>query len=163
MQWPEHPTCHVVSPVFKIGHTVAWETRSDEHFRRCSYCGSMHPEDLIEALKQGGKLGGSDWKYGWPHKFYIEVPNPAPERQVVWSASSYVDEATRERIETVQYGDQGPRIHAKWYNDHLRDEGYDGEAFDALVAALAAHAGITFRIDDLGNLVYAAPYRGYQA
>lgn len=47
----------------------------DEHrpFRYCSYCGSMHPLDLKRLLEDGKiKLSGSDWKYGWPHKFYID-------------------------------------------------------------------------------------------
>lgn len=162
MKWPEQPTCHAGKP-YSTMRPVVWETREDEHFRRCNYCGSMHPEDLIAALQQGAKLGGSDWKYGWPHKFYVEVPNPTPERQVYRGGSSYIDETTGQRVTTEEYGDQGPCIHAKWYNDHLRDDGYDDDAWGALVAALAAHAGITFRIDDLGNLMYTAPYHGYQA
>lgn len=40
-------------------------------YRTCSYCGCIHPEDLIAYVKGGGTLGGSDWKYGWPHKFYL--------------------------------------------------------------------------------------------
>lgn len=43
-------------------------------WRHCSHCGSIHPEDLMLVLKSGAKLRGSDWKYGWPHKFYIETP-----------------------------------------------------------------------------------------
>lgn len=41
-------------------------------FRTCSYCGSMHPEDLLEALKAGAELHMADMKYGWPHKFYVD-------------------------------------------------------------------------------------------
>lgn len=44
----------------------------EDGFRHCEYCGSLHPEDLYELLIQNKvTLGGSDWKYGWPHKFYI--------------------------------------------------------------------------------------------
>lgn len=39
----------------------------------CSYCGSMSPADATKALMTPGThYSGSDWKYGWPHKFYIE-------------------------------------------------------------------------------------------
>ncbi len=43
----------------------------------CSYCGSLSVQDAIRFLKQPGtRFSGSDWKYGWPHKFYIEPVNP---------------------------------------------------------------------------------------
>lgn len=42
----------------------------------CSYCGSLSPKRLLELLQHPEtKVECSDWKYGWPHKFYIEHPN----------------------------------------------------------------------------------------
>lgn len=39
---------------------------------RCEWCGSMTFERALELLKTPGtKYSGSDWKYGWPHKFYV--------------------------------------------------------------------------------------------
>jgi hypothetical protein len=40
-------------------------------YRNCNYDGSIHPADLY-AMRDVVKLGGSDWKYGWPHKMYVE-------------------------------------------------------------------------------------------
>lgn len=38
----------------------------------CSYCGSMDVARAIELLRTPGThYSGADWKYGWPHKFYI--------------------------------------------------------------------------------------------
>lgn len=38
----------------------------------CSYCGSMSVAVAIRRLKTPGtSFSGADWKYGWPHKFYI--------------------------------------------------------------------------------------------
>jgi hypothetical protein len=38
----------------------------------CSYCGSMTPAEALRLMgTDGTKYSGSDWKYGWPHKFYI--------------------------------------------------------------------------------------------
>lgn len=57
-----------------------WQWREPahgEHFRRCSYCGSMHPEDLVTIAR--GRVDWADRKYGWPHKFYVHVPNQNPE------------------------------------------------------------------------------------
>lgn len=40
----------------------------------CSYCGSMTVGEAILRLKTAGtRYSGADWKYGWPHKFYIEA------------------------------------------------------------------------------------------
>lgn len=38
----------------------------------CSFCGSVTPEDAERLLlREKATASGSDWKYGWPHKFYI--------------------------------------------------------------------------------------------
>lgn len=70
--WPERPTCHdrdAVAARSLSGEQVAWRKRNG--IRRCSYCGSVHPEELVKHILAGGAVGGSDWKYGWPHKFYL--------------------------------------------------------------------------------------------
>ena len=42
----------------------------------CDYCGSMTPQDAIRILKEEHSNGsGADWKYGWPHKFYLTGAN----------------------------------------------------------------------------------------
>lgn len=67
-----------------------------EHFRRCSYCGSMHPDDLVSIAR--GRVDWADRKYGWPHKFYVHVPNQNPEALfTVGGASHLHDEHTAER------------------------------------------------------------------
>ncbi len=38
----------------------------------CSYCGSMPVAEAIRRLSTpDNSYSGADWKYGWPHKFYI--------------------------------------------------------------------------------------------
>lgn len=57
--------------------------------RHCWYCGSIHPGDLHELLTTTEViLGGADWKYGWPHKFYVETPNPRVDGIYVSGSSS---------------------------------------------------------------------------
>jgi hypothetical protein len=64
--------CHGETPsVFKYGQPTWSEPREGTDFRTCSYCGCIHPDDLIRVVAEGKVMGGSDWKYGWPHKFYI--------------------------------------------------------------------------------------------
>jgi hypothetical protein len=61
------------------GHRAYWHRTayrgglySTEHFRTCSFCGSIHPGDLLELLNNGGRLVSSDR----PDKFYVFTPNP---------------------------------------------------------------------------------------
>lgn len=57
-----------------------------EHFRRCSFCGCVHPEDL--SAEPVWRANWADRKYGWPHKFYVDIPNRDPDRLYVTSAMS---------------------------------------------------------------------------
>lgn len=47
---------------------------AESPFRTCNYCGSAHPHDLKKLVAGGAQMGGSDWKYGYPHKFYVYLP-----------------------------------------------------------------------------------------
>lgn len=177
MKWPEVPTCHDAEPHY-LDLPIEWRPadpmgeQSEDvigghngtygyPFRTCSYCGSMHPEDLAYWLQQPGvEINGSDWKYGWPHKFYIEnIPNPKVGLQVVSSARSEFNGT--EHIVTPGYGPAPAFTFAKWYNTHLRDQGYDREAILHLLELLNNGSGITFAWDETG-LKYSAPYAGYQ-
>jgi hypothetical protein len=175
MIWPEKPTCHSVDPVFRYANQdIVWrqfagsgwgegepKSHPDDPYRTCSYCGSMHPEDLLAALTQGARLGGSDWKYGFPHKFYVyDIPSPDPTGDYVISASYSTDVDGNERRE-YQYGKR-PTLISKFYTQHLEDQGYDDEALTLLLETLTRHSGITWKRNDEGRIVYQAPYHGYQ-
>jgi hypothetical protein len=169
MQYPERPTCHDGDYQAKrFPEHLVWRRHppdrrwpKGEPYRTCGYCGSIHPEDLIAALAAGAELQGSDWKYGWPHKFYlVNIPNPhADETAEIGGKSYWSDEAGR-RVYEPTYAAQG-NFNSKWYNTHIMDEGMDDEARAKLIAVLEQHSGITFKIED-GKLMYAAPHRGYQ-
>lgn len=54
------------------------EKRHGNHpsrYSHCSYCGSIHFDDIRTIAAEGGHMGGSDWKYGYPHKFYVTAKN----------------------------------------------------------------------------------------
>jgi len=135
MLFPARPTVHSEEerhPMFRVLGPISWEMREDS-LRHCTYCGSLHPEDLLRLVDHGARVSGCDWKYGWPHKFYVTTE-----------------------------GDQGIRgLFAKWYNVHIRDEGFDNEARGVLLAKLELHSGIQFFLDG-ERLAYRAPYLGYQ-
>lgn len=167
MKWPERPTCHPKTAPFRRSD-LSWTKRGGdtrnpdgEPFRRCSYCGSIHPEDLIAALDAGGVLSGSDWKYGWPHKFYLIVPNPNRDRTAEIGSSSEWNDEKGERVDTPIMGSEGD-FNAKWYNEHLQDDGYDDEARALILERIKQASNIEFRFSDDGRLQYSAPYFGYQ-
>jgi hypothetical protein len=108
MKWPDVPTCHgdvSSGGVFNF-LPPSWTPADPYHvypcdhcgygsrgpygypFRTCSHCGSINLEDFADWCRKGSiTLGGSDWKYGYPHKFYVEgIPNPFADEEV--SASS---------------------------------------------------------------------------
>lgn len=66
-------------PIFKLSEGWTWrEPSHGEHYRTCSFCGSIHPDDLAAETEWH-----ADWaspKYGWPHKFYVQVANRDPSR-----------------------------------------------------------------------------------
>lgn len=53
--------------------------------RACTYCGSMSPEDFLDAVKAGAEVGPTDKSY----KVYVRgMPNPDPDRLHVLTSSS---------------------------------------------------------------------------
>lgn len=168
MQWPERPTCHDDDwQAKRLRHRSEWRQRPANErwpqgipYRTCSYCGSIHPEDLLAALDAGAELHGSDWKYGWPHKFYVEnIPNPHRDEPAEVGKKSCPGEDGEPVHESI-YGAQG-NFNSKWYNVHLLDQGYDEAAITALMKRLSEVSGIEWKISD-GKLSYRAPHFGYQ-
>lgn len=165
MQFPDKPTCHDVDYQAQRFGGTTWraplgrrEPYQDD-YRSCSYCGSIHPEDLIKLLKDGkATLGGADWKYGWPHKFYVTAPNPLAGQEVKVGSRSYRD-GDRYVDESIM-GNAPQTMTLKWYNFHLMDE-YDEEAFKELTALLSKHAGIVFEKNEKG-MWYRSPCHDYQ-
>jgi hypothetical protein len=72
----------LIEAVAREEHTAHFEGRANHHgyWRTdgsCSHCGSMTPAEAIRRLRtKGTTYSGADWKYGWPHKFYIGGPYP---------------------------------------------------------------------------------------
>lgn len=136
----------------------------------------------MKAVAAGAKLGGSDWKYGWPHKFYVEeIPDPeagqlrraggislgCDERGVPRTPSDADKARYTNWRQNEKYCWEGDLIMpapattgGKWYNHHLMD--LAPETFAALSSMIDEKAQIRFLIQD-GKLHYEAPYRGFQA
>lgn len=156
---------------FRYGPWSWWEPSRGEHFRRCSYCGSVHPDDL--AAEPEWRAEWADRKYGWPHKFYVDIPNRQPERLYVISSCggdtppamypSMVARAdlTPEQEEAVErdgynrpdswatffgFGHR-PMHHGKFYSVHLRDSALD----PAVKRTIEQRCGLEFTFD--GNSV----------
>lgn len=163
----EHQGVHPEAgqPPFRGGPWVWREPSHGEHFRTCSFCGSIHPGDL--AAEPDWRAEWADRKYGWPHKFYADIPSRAPERMFVIGTTSRFEESDRDRFvpveeltdeqrslverdhwsirpgEGVCFGTR-PVHHAKFYTIHLSDPAVD----DAVRTAIAARSGLEFTFLD---------------
>lgn len=135
-------------PPFNYGPWSWREPHRGEHFRRCSFCGSVNPDDL--AAEPAWRAEWADRKYGWPHKFYVDIPNRDTARLYVLGSSSGPEppmgcpgwiaraDLTPEQAAAVEEGGFGdndsrtffdfgrrPVHHAKFYSIHLRDADLD--------------------------------------
>jgi hypothetical protein len=172
MKWADAPTCHVADygarqitwrdPVIDRGtentppHIEPWRT--------CSYCGSIHPEDLLLLTQQVAftdpysrntsdftermrlaHMDCADFKYGYPHKIYVH-PNIIfePETKFV-SGTRIVDGKPQ-----ASHWSNGKSLWAKFYTVHLSDNGIDDEAFASIANALTKHVGVEFSRDERG-------------
>lgn len=133
--------------------------------RGCGYCGSMHPADVAEAIRQGASGHWADRKYGWPHKAYFDgVPNPHAGMLEHTSSCNRKDdtfcierreprfnERTGERIAdyVTYYAHPQPsplRTHGKFYSVHLQDASPEDRAL------IEQHLGLAFTFMDDGRV-----------
>lgn len=121
-------TCPRRSPLRDDGRNLdTW--RSD---RTCSYCGSMHPDDFMQAIRDGKVIGPTDKSY----KFYITEP-PTDEQRAERrqrQIGRYIRMGMSE-AQAIQQADADPihRVGAhlgKFYTPHLSEE--QGDEFDRL-------------------------------
>lgn len=211
LKWPEKPICHNISPAFRLADCLEWrKPRIDrkygriETYRTCSYCGSIHPEDLYTHLrdwnlnrstleklishseKQMLPLGGTDWKYGWPHKFYVYgITNPLAGTECEVGSDSYPiysccgeefsgkEHSTCPKCSQNRFncriikterrpiiGKASAFAWVKFYNEHLLD--LEEDAFSALTNLISEYGKIKFGKNAEGVLTYSAPRYGYQ-
>lgn len=151
---------------FATPESMQWRTaREDGPFRTCGYCGSMHPEDFASAeVASSGRLELADQKYGWPHKAYIDVANPEPDRLYCIGSATVADDTykpwadltpeERAAVESAGHADGDPAaadrfgripgyligtrssLHAKFYTVHLLEPGLDPEVADRCFARI---------------------------
>lgn len=144
------------------------EPSHGEHFRRCSYCGSVHPADL--AAEPTWRAQWADRKYGWPHKFYVDIPNRDPGALFAvgltsggptdrpldpgWIAWENLTDEQRGIVERDRLvGDRPPRgvlfgtrpsHFGKFYTIHLSDP----EIPDEIKGAIQSRSGLYFEFTD---------------
>jgi len=81
-------------------------------YRQCSYCGSIHPEDMLALIKSGSRLTGTTKAY----KRYLITPNPIAGQDC--SIGSRPGPDGREEIP----GKAPATIQQKFYLDHVTPE-----------------------------------------
>ena len=137
-------------------------------FWSCGYCGSMHPTELVEVLAAGASGSWADFKYGWPHKWYVEnAPNPYAGRWEVRSGEFTSTLRPGEEKDWERYPDgldsvtgnpkwsyrrlgaaskASERTHGKFYTIHLVD------ATPEEKTAIESAMGLSFIFDEKGGV-----------
>lgn len=105
-------------PTYLHGGEDTYEQRPGESFRRCSYCGGVHPIDLLRARDEGkiGKVDRSvDWKYGWPHKIYVDVDGSYAKFYNIHTMEPGLNDDERKKLfEFVGYSFEMEGTKIKW-------------------------------------------------
>jgi hypothetical protein len=153
----------------------AWDKpRSPEHFRCCNFCGSIHPEDL--AAEPNWTAQWADRKYGWPHKFYVDIPDRdgkpdwlgGSNRDMTdeelarygWKRVSELTRKERKILKRLGHDLKGPHAdkvvglgprdvhHAKFYTEHFADPNISA----VLIDRIQRRSGLLFEWHDDGNV-----------
>jgi len=137
--------------------------------RGCAYCGSMHPTDAANAIRNGAIVEWADRKYSWPHKIYLtNVPNPFAGQLESRASANYEDSKYPRKVHSFYntntgepeytYKEEGRPASAttdgKFYSVHLQDATPDDR--DVIEKAM----GLKFEFMDDGQSVR---WRGYNA
>lgn len=127
-------------------------------YETCSYCGSFTIADTIKFFQTPGvEYSGADWKYGWPHKFYINRIPCEPYSRVVsstWQNGKQTD--IKRETSNHRWG--------KFYSEHMIDA--TPEQLEQWNTIVTPKLGVSFSIKD-DKLYWSAPntdgFYGYQA
>lgn len=146
--WPAGhvPWDDAVAPDIESGD----EKRMSGRLRSCAYCGSMHPADVVAAIKAGAIGSWADMKYGWPHKAYFNgVPNPHAGMLEIRGSANYVVEGW---VDTGNGRSHAPAKPAdktlmwKFYTVHLQDATPEDRA------VIESHLGLRFEFTQDGKV-----------
>lgn len=121
------------------------------NYRSCGYCGSVHPEDLLRFIESGnhGHAEMADRKYGYPHKLYVDLPNPLAGQLTVTSWSTeMVDGINTGRLIPGEPTAEPELWSVTFYTTHL--QGLPDEQFVALATWIERMTGYHFERRDDG-------------
>lgn len=122
------------------------------HLRACSYCGSMHPEDVANAIRAGATGEWADRKYGWTHKAYFEgVPNPHAGLLEVRGSANFKPEGREDWVQSGSHWHEPPKpapekTRGKFYTVHLQDATPEDRE------TIETHLGIRFEFHSDGGV-----------
>lgn len=87
------------------GREFTFRPRTEDRHPTCSYCGSVTVATAIQLLQTPGtQYSGADWKYGYPHKFYLT----APDGQHYKFYTVHLQDSTPEEVESFN------EVSTKW-------------------------------------------------
>ena len=99
-----------------------WEHRNFEHFQRCSYCGSVRPEDAVGLLRTGWTLRETDKTFK-----YVLVPTAGDAKnyttpQKVYRQHFGADDVTFAAFLSAGFGGQWYKVAGRWVRRDKSDK-----------------------------------------
>ena len=117
-------------------------------YLHCGFCGSVSIATALDLLETPGvRWSMADWKYGGPHKFYLEVPHAPFDAKM--GSRSWVD-GSGQRVEEPIMGTH-TAWNLKFYTEHLTEAEPDQIARWNRV--MAPRCGVSFELQD-GRLMW---------
>jgi hypothetical protein len=164
-----------------------WEERDNRgksgqpiRFPTCTWCGSITPQQFLVFLEAGYASEVADWKYGWPHKIYLTVPNDQPDELRFCGSTSegsklqYNPDGSTYHVKTQETGPERypewhpqngwsqkgtyPTLHLKFYTVHLAD--LSREQLEKASPMIREKTGIEFTFNEEGKIMWRATPRG---
>lgn len=118
MIFNEEITIHLNEQHYGNSKEDQWEKHERRGLinRHCSYCGSLHPEDMYDLLDQCTSAEFADRKYGYPHKIYITMPE---HRMLKFYTRHLIDITDKQTLDLII--DKIKEKTGVWLKSHLDD------------------------------------------
>lgn len=128
-------------------HFKASDYETQKHpYVTCSYCGSVSCSDLLIMLQAGARLKMTDWKYGYPHKFYVNgIANELAGQTI------QIGSRSANGVSTPLMGAASTHCFLKFYISHLANDCPEA-IFAELTRLIAEQIRVTFTMQLDGSV-----------
>lgn len=101
MNYSDEINVHGVEQQLIKSEKPHWYNEEETGCKRCSFCGSIHPKNLIELFEICDRAEFADRKYGYPHKIYIDFKKDGKSKMVKFYTKHLFDQNDKETLNYI--------------------------------------------------------------